>query len=160
MGIAGFKTFHRQVRALQHPMMDVEAAAAETCNRSFDGHFVAKPRGDQEPRSCFDYWYSNAVSSYEFLLGVTRKCEEARRASVEPLKIPRVKNDAGWIAVSPFDKNLAAAGQHEFAILTETGPAIASALRDHVLSRHARNSCPKTLLYLPSAGRRKWKSSN
>ena len=98
---------------LEHFVLDVEARVADRDDPGLDDDVVAESRGKDEPRARVDHRIADDV---EFAQQVAflppRRLEQMVRRGVEHGEIAGVIDDAGRVAIGPFDPYRVAIDQH------------------------------------------------
>src|SRR5262249_54801809 len=98
-------------------VMDLEAAAAPLRNRRQDDHVVAEFRRNPKTRAHVDHRKPGDLEGLQQLrLAIAECLEHPDRADIEVLEVAREIDDAGGVAVTPFDADLAADGEHGFRL--------------------------------------------
>src|ERR1700722_15293330 len=99
----------------QKLMLDVETRTAELAHPGRQLDDVAEPRRSQKARAGVDQGYAHdAVGRAELVrLYAERSLKEGPRAPIEEFEEPAVEDDAGRVAMTPFD--------HELPSVDETG---------------------------------------
>jgi hypothetical protein len=102
-------TFHSKPTAIPHPVPHVEARTPELADGGFDFDQIAQLGGKKKARLCINQRHRNTVDRSDPGSG-ERECvlEQKPRTMIEELKETAVENNAGGIAVSPFDSELPA----------------------------------------------------
>src|ERR1700722_3195487 len=89
-------------------MLDVETRTTELAHSRRELDDVAEPCRSEEARAGIDQGYAHdAVGRAELVrLHAERRLEQGPRAPIEELEEPAVEDDAGRVAMTPFDHEL------------------------------------------------------
>src|SRR6185437_1344940 len=107
------RTFDASLAVQAEPMLDLETGTPEL-DGGVDRHVVAETRGLEETRARFRQRVADKVESLEQLnFGHAHRALEQRRGrGIEDFEIARIENNAGGVAVAPFDAHRAAVCKH------------------------------------------------
>src|ERR1700727_1355905 len=96
-------------------MLDVETRTAELSHPGGELDNIAEPRRRQKARAGIDQRYAHDAESRAELvrLHAERRLEQGPGAPIEKFEEPAVEDDAGRVAMAPFD--------HELPSVDETG---------------------------------------
>src|SRR3984957_4450267 len=99
----------------QELMLDVETRTAELAHPGRQLDDVAEPRRSQKARAGIDQGYAHDAEGRAELvrLHAERRLEQGPGAPIEEFEEPAVEDDAGRVAMAPFD--------HELPSVDETG---------------------------------------
>src|ERR1700688_828968 len=118
---ASLLALDRERAVHQELMLDVETRTAELAHPGRQLDDVAEPRRSQKARAGIDQGYAHdAVGRAELVrLHAKRRLKKGPRAPIEEFEEPAVEDDAGWVAMAPFD--------HELPSVDETGHRVVGA---------------------------------
>ena len=109
---ASFETLRRKFAAVRQPMLDVEARFPHGDDSRFDRNDVAEAYGLMEARPGLDQRNACEIEpSQEIALRQAGSLENERGLGVEPLKEPRVEDDARGVTIAPLDLPLGTEAQ-------------------------------------------------
>src|SRR5215468_8317222 len=94
------------------PVLDLEAGATER-DCAADRHVIAEARRFQKARTCADERKTAEFKILEHLIlrHPERTLEQHCGRGIEYLEVTRIENDAGGIAIAPFDPHLASVAE-------------------------------------------------
>src|SRR5580700_6792833 len=112
---AGLLALDRERTVHQQLMLDVETRTAELAHSGCQLDDVAEPRRREKARAGIDQGDAHDAEGRAELVRLHAECrlEEGPRAPIEELEEPAVEDDAGRVAMAPFD--------HELPSVDETG---------------------------------------
>src|SRR5271157_1346713 len=114
----GFEAFDRERAVMGQTMLDLEARAAAADHRGLDRDLVAEPGRQPKARPGLDQRVAGKIVSLQVfdLLHAESALDQHRGRDVEHVEIAGKENDAGRVAVAPFNPGFAGAGKHEPSI--------------------------------------------
>src|ERR1700678_2193385 len=112
---AGLKTFDRQRARFGDPVFELQARLAARDERCLDRDFVAEPRRLAKTRPGLDHRMSRKTVNFQIvdLVHAERSLDQNRRRCIENLEIARIEDDAGGIAIAPFNPDVADVAEHQ-----------------------------------------------
>src|SRR5580698_10785258 len=129
---AGLKTFDRQRARFGDPVFELQARLAARDERCLDRDFVAEPGRLAKTRPGLDHRVSREVVSFQIVdfVHAERTLDQNRRRGIENLEIARIEDDAGGIAIAPFNPDVADVAEHQsegradYAFSAIAGPCV------------------------------------